>query len=278
MLTKLLPLIPQGGDPFCEPYAGSLTVLFARPPAQTEAVNDVDLRIVNLYRVLKDAQSFLEFKALIAQTLFSRAEFARAGIILQTCNTCSPVVKAWSFFTAANQGMIGTIVGSITQGRWGRTVTSGRGLAMEVGTHLRRLHFLDYFHSRLQNVAVESEDALSFIRRYDSDTAIMYVDPPYISTACKYNYHVDEDHHRELIDLVLSCKSAIVLSHYVNPMYEVLANYGWQKIEFPVTVRMGNIKGQGQRMLKQPRVECVWRNPKAVALASTPLLRTQGAL
>ena len=58
MLTKLLPLIPQGGDPFCEPYAGSLAVLFARPQAQTEAVNDVDSRIVNFYRVLKDAQYF----------------------------------------------------------------------------------------------------------------------------------------------------------------------------------------------------------------------------
>jgi len=103
----------------------------------------------------------------------------------------------------------------------------------------------------------------------------MYVDPPYAFTRYKYKHEVNEDYHRELIGFLLSCKSAIVLSHYVNPMYEVLAKYGWQKIEFPVASSMGVVKGLGQRLINKLRVECVWRNPKAVALASAPLLKKQ---
>ena len=37
---------------YLEPFAGSLAVLFAKPPAPCEIVNNLDDAVVNLFRVL----------------------------------------------------------------------------------------------------------------------------------------------------------------------------------------------------------------------------------
>lgn len=50
MLAKLTPLVPAGGRPYCEPYAGAASLFFARDPAPLEVLNDLDARIVNLFQ------------------------------------------------------------------------------------------------------------------------------------------------------------------------------------------------------------------------------------
>jgi len=94
----------------------------------------------------------------------------------------------------------------------------------------------------------------------------MYIDPPYVNLD---NYYLplanNIEHHQQLVDIVLSCKSAIVISGYDHPVYDKLVEHGWQKIQFQTITQMSNTKGEGQRKLKLQRVECVWRNPKAVA-------------
>ena len=266
-LSKLLPLIPQGGQPYCEPYAGSLAVLLARKPASSEIVNDADHTLVNFYKVIQDKQTFKYLCRLIVQTPYSRAEFTRAVEILKqhfsnhTPNLSTPSVElAWAFFIFHNQRMPGKL--SFAPSNWavGRNTCSG-----SIVSFRRFIKKLPKMRQRLKRVHFDCTDALSFIKCWDSPNTVMYIDPPYVGLGHYYLPLTDVEHHQQLIEIVLSCKSAIVISGYDHPIYDKLLEHEWQKIQFQTITQMSNTKGEGQRKLKLKRVECVWRNPQAVA-------------
>ena len=264
-LSKLLPLIPQGGQPYCEPYAGSLAVLLARKPAPSEIVNDADHTLVNFYKVIQDKQTFKQLYRLIVQTPYSRAEFTRAVQILKqhvsnhTPNLSTPSVElAWAFFVFYNQRMQGRL--SLLPNDWTADRTSGS--IMSFHRFIKRLSRL---RQRLKRVYFDCTDALSFIKRWDSPATVMYIDPPYVNLGNYYLQQTDIEHHQQLVDTVLPCKSAIVISGYDHPVYDKLVKHGWQKIQFQTITQMSNTKGEGQRKSKLQRMECVWRNPQAVA-------------
>ena len=157
MLTKLLPLIPSGGRPYCEPYAGAASLFFARDPAPVEVLNDMDDRIVNLFRVLQDRERFEELRHRVMWTPYARAEFGRALDILKT-GTDDPVERAWAFFVALNQGFGGK---ASTIGDWGRTFVSSGGMADTTNRWIMRQTMMDAWRWRLVRCQIDNRDALA---------------------------------------------------------------------------------------------------------------------
>jgi len=265
-LSKLLPLIPQGGQPYCEPYAGSLAVLLARKPAPSEIVNDADHTLVNFYKVIQDKQTFKQLYRLLAQTPYSRAEFVRAMEVLKQHisnhmpnQLSTPSVElAWAFFVFYNQRMTGRLHFAPTDWAVSKINVSTNSFQL----FIKRLPEL---RKRLKQIHFDCTDALSFIERWDSTTTVMYIDPPYVDLGHYYLPSTDIEHHQRLVNTVLLCKSAIVISGYDHPVYDKLVEHGWHKIQFQTITHMSNTKGEGQRKSKLQRMECVWRNPQAVA-------------
>ncbi|HET8629306.1 MAG TPA: DNA adenine methylase, partial [Thermomicrobiales bacterium] len=62
---------------YLEPYFGSGAVLFAKPPAPIELVNDLDSQVVNLFRVIRERPA--ELAQALALTPWAREEFTRAN-------------------------------------------------------------------------------------------------------------------------------------------------------------------------------------------------------
>jgi DNA adenine methylase len=148
----------------------------------------------------------------------------------------------------------------LSPNNWVADRTSG-----SISSFHRFIKRLPRLRLRLKRVYFDCTDALSFIKRWDSSDTVMYIDPPYVGLGNYYPLKTSIEHHQQLVDIVLSCKSAIVISGYDHPVYDKLMEHGWQKIQFQTITQMSNTKGEGQRKLKLQRVECVWRNPKAVA-------------
>lgn len=272
MLAKLLPLIPEGGRPYCEPYAGGASVFFARQPAPVEVLNDLDGDLVNLFRVLQDKASFEELRHRLMWTPYARAEFARALEILESGEK-DPILRAWAFFVRQNQGMSGMAVKS--PGQWGRAFTSEGGMAETSNRWLMRLSMLDAFHWRLMMAQIDNRDALEVIRYWDTSEAVFYVDPPYHPDTRKkgrYTYETDSAHHAALVEVLLAVKGAVVLSGYAHPVYWPLETAGWKRFDFQTAchaagrVRGSGLRGDGAALKKVPRVESVWLNPRAQEL------------
>jgi len=236
-------------------------------------INDLDGRIVNLFRVLQNKAQFEDLRHRIMWTPYSRAEFVRALEILENGSE-DPVEKAWAFFVAKNQGISGV---SKSAGNWGRTFISKGGLAANVNSWIMRQTLLDAWRWRLLHAQIDNRDALEVIRYWDSPETVFYIDPPYHLDTRKsknvYAVEQDDTHHAELVSLLLGLKGAVVLSGYDHPAYQPLTDAGWEVLRFETACyaasrnRNSGLQGASAALAKVPRVEAVWRNPRATKLA-----------
>ena len=78
MAMRIIELMPEHTH-YVEPFAGGLSVLFAKhPDGVSEVINDLDGELINFYDVLKDPQLFDQFYRRVEVTPFSQDEFRRA--------------------------------------------------------------------------------------------------------------------------------------------------------------------------------------------------------
>jgi DNA adenine methylase len=125
-------------------------------------------------------------------------------------------------------------------------------------------------------VQIDCRDALDVLRYWDNPRAVFYCDPPYIiETRVNCDEYVSEPDaafHRQLVEVLLSLQGACVLSGYEHPVYQPLVEAGWMLTRFKTTchaagkTRSSGLQGNGSALKKVPRVECVWRNPRAVQM------------
>ena len=273
MLGKILSLIPAGGKPYVEPYLGSGSVFFARDPAPVEVINDLDGDIVALMRALQDREQFEALRHRLMWTPYARDEFARAIETLNNPDAC-PVDRAWAKFVVCNQGMSGQ---HKTVGSWGRTFTGKQGCADNTNRWLMRLSMLDAWRWRLMRAQIDHRDALEVIRYWDGEDAVIYCDPPYVHDTRKrrdvYKVEASDDHHAQLVQTLLGCKGAVVLSGYDHEIYQPLADAGWDVVRIDTVChaaarwRGSKLRGAGAAMQHVPRTEVIWRNPRAVQKA-----------
>jgi len=276
MLAKLLPLIPEGGYPYCEPFCGSASLLFARAPAPVEVINDIDGDIVNVFRVLQCPESAEKFRYLVNVTPYARSELERALEIWHT-GTDDPVLRAWAFFVRCNMGFSGKPAKSA--GDWGRSFISTNGMSKKANEWLMRLTMIDAWRWRLMMVQIDNRNAIEVIRYWDNPKAVFYVDPPYIPETRKpgsrsvYKNELSREDHNALTDTLLKCEGAVVLSGYRDQeIHSPLEQSGWARVDFVTAchaagrIRGSGLTGKGTVTKKQKRVESVWINQKAISL------------
>lgn len=239
---------------YVEPFAGSLAVLFAKPRATHEIVNDLDGNVVNFWRVLRDRPRDLERAC--AQTPYSREEYGHAADL----DADDDLERARRWWVRISQS-------------FGRA-NDGRGWSLSLPPQgddaTRTLNYVSRMPAaaeRLRRVSIECRDAVDVIRHYDHPKAAMYVDPPYVGdTRTSTGYAVEmasPERHRELADVLHECASAVVLSGYHGPLYDEL--YGdWQVIELDAISNGGTA-----------RTEVLWLNATASERAAQPSLLEQ---
>lgn len=111
---------------------------------------------------------------------------------------------------------------------------------------------------RFERVQIERDDALAVIARYDSPTALFYVDPPYPSETrnrrwCQraYSHEFAAMDHELLAAALGKCQGGVIVSSYPNEQYARLFK-GWKRIEF-----------QAQTMNRTSATEVLWLNEQA---------------
>jgi DNA adenine methylase len=263
LFKKILPYLTTPHQIYVEVYGGGASVLLNKPPSPIEVLNDIDSEVVNIFRVVQDEVKFRELKHRLEWTLYSRAEFVKALEILQNGTITDPVLRAWAFFVAQNQGFAGKNSRDFSEGDWGRSFIRNQADAFA-----SKVESLEIVRNRLRNVLVDNIDSIACIRYWDSPDTLFYLDPPYIHDTRKtkeaYHHEADNEHHRQLVDTLLSIKGQVVLSGYAHEIYEFLLKNGWHKVEIDTVCRAaGKIRGsklRGEGALKQhaKRVEVLY--------------------
>lgn len=210
---------------YLEPFFGSGAVLFNRRRSTIEIVNDLDDRVVALFKVLREQPR--ELARVVALTPFARTEWlsARSGV-----TPVDDLEKARRFLVLN------------WQAHGGRAHRSGfrhpgsspraPAVAREWADLPRRISAAS---ARLQGVLIENCPALELLRRYCGPEVSVFLDPPYPGETVHgrrralYRFEMrDEEGHGELLDAACGHSGPVVLSSYRNDLYDDrLLGRGW---------------------------------------------------
>ncbi len=246
LAERIVAMLPPH-ELYLEPFAGSLSVLLAKPQSRMEVVNDLDGELMNFWRMLRDRTDDLIRVA--ALTPHSRAEhkasFERAEDDLERAR------RTWV---------------RLSQGRGGHTSrrTGWRFYQDPKGSHSSMPDYIDAYLERvcpaarrLRGISLECKPAADLIRDYGQHReTLIYADPPYLGSLRTWgnNYAVEmrtDEEHRDLLEALLSCRAAVVLSGYASELYDGLLTT-WFRRE--IATQTGN--GGSDRA----RVEVLWSN------------------
>jgi DNA adenine methylase len=255
---QIVDLIPEHRI-YVEPFAGSAAVLFAKPSAPVEVLNDLDGNVTTFFRVLRDQEDAL-VRAL-RLTPYVRDEFAAADLAE---DGISDLERARRFFVRTTQGH--NAAGSGGRAGWSNGIRAKHTDATATRGLVDRLYLVA---ERLRTLVVDNRDASEVIAAHDADDAVFYLDPPYLSgtRTCgrDYAHEADgEDFHRGLAETLHAVRGHVLLSGYPSPLYTELYA-GWDRLEIAVSRPATNSRGRTD----VPRgVEVIWSNRPLTQQAS----------
>ena len=160
LLKHLLPLIPSHTC-YCEPFAGGLAVLLAKPRSKLEIINDANGDLVNFYRCVRfhtdPLLTELEF------VLNSREEFR--DFTTQEGLTDIQRAARWYYRNRLGfGGQIDSFAVSTTQA---------------ISSRASRLEAVRTLNVRLDRVTIEHLDWKRCLELYDRTGTFFFLDPPY---------------------------------------------------------------------------------------------------
>lgn len=251
---------------YVEPFGGGASVLLRKPRSYAEVYNDLDLEVVNFFRVLRDPALAEQLARAVYLTPFAREEFRAAY-----AETDDPVETARRTLVRSFMGFGTTIL------RHNRTGFRAKANRQQQPAQIDWTNYpahVAVFTERLRGVVIEHRDALEVIAQQDTAGTLFYVDPPYphaTRTAVQSGSHNDtaychemtDDDHRALAKVLNDVEGMVVLSGYACQLYDEDLYCDWER-----HTRMTLADGA------QPRTEVVWLNPAC----SAALARSRGGL
>ncbi len=242
---------------YVEPFGGAASVLLRKPRSPAEVYNDLDGRLVNLFRVLRDPAKAAELQRRIELTPYARDEFEWSYGDPESDVDDAHRMVVLSFM---GHGSDGASRGCRTGFR--AKMTDARALPSNAWANWHRS--IPEFVERLRPVTIERIDAVQLFGRYDAPATLLYVDPPYLPETRSsligrsknthgYRHEMDRDAHQAMLDALLSIESMVALSGYPDPLYDEMLSE-WIRVE-------KRALADGAR----ERIEVLWINPACAA-------------
>lgn len=242
---------------FVEPFGGAASVLMRKPRSYGEVYNDLDVDVVNLFRVLQNPLSAEALRLKLRVTPFAREEFELGYL---DCD--DPIERARRLVILCFMGFGSNGHNKAT--RTGFRANSNRSGTTPAHDWANYPDRLPAIIERLRGVVIENRDALEVMAQHDSAETLHYVDPPYVwetrSSAMHrnrcYTHELDAEGHKALLAFLGGLSGAVVLSSYPHESYEAALG-AWCRIEIEA-------HADGAR----DRTEVLWLNPLAVKMTN----------
>jgi len=208
---------------FIEPFGGAANILLNKSDSEVEIFNDLDNRIVNFFKVLRDKKQFNELIKFLNLTPYSRKEFED---VINESDPQDPVRKAWRFFVMCRQAIGGLGMSKLTASSWAMSLRTRRMMAEPVSKYLSAIEGLQEIAERFRSVAIENMDAIKLIKKYDCQDALIYCDPPYLpetrhgANANTYAFEMSFEDHEILLDTLIECNARVIISGYHSNLYD----------------------------------------------------------
>lgn len=228
---------------YLEPFFGSGAILFNKPAARIETVNDIDGNIVNLFKVIREKP--YELARAVDFTPYSREEYYQSFELLE--QNLSDVERARVFLVRCWMAR-----GGKTSDRtgWRHNIDVATINALPDWNCLPAI--ILEATKRLKQVQIENQDAIVLIERYNRDDCLIYADPPYLletRTQRYYAHEMTDEQHVRLLETLKAHRGYVLLSGYDNDLYNDILK-GWTKVTKMTKTEAASVKQ-----------ETLWLNP-----------------
>ncbi len=211
---------------YAEPFVGMGGIFLRRQSSpKSEVINDFNLEVANLFRVLQ--RHYVAFLDMLKFQITSRPEFER--LCKTRSDTLTDLEKAAKFIYLQRTSFGGKVAGrsfGVTPG------ASGRFDITKLGPILEELH------TRLSGVVIECLCYDDFIRRYDRTTTLFYIDPPYYFGENDYGKGMfSRADFGKMATLLATIKGKFLLSiNDVQPIRKAFAGFKMVEVSTKYTV------------------------------------------
>ncbi len=195
LADRLAALLPTHKT-YVEPFAGSAAVLFAKEPAEVEAIGDADLEIAEAYRIIKRLNRGQLDRLRRMSWTGDEGTFKR--LLDESPGDEVHKLHRFLYLTHFSYGKLR-----------GRSFNPG-----SAGVEARTLERIDAFAPRLKNVRIYGGDYEKLVKKYDAADTVFFFDPPYAG----YNVDVGEGDFDEdrFSALLKSLKGKFLLTYGVR--------------------------------------------------------------
>lgn len=222
LAKTIIEMMPEHGC-YIEPFAGGASVLFAKEPSKTEVLNDLDVDLSTLYRVVKNhpEELYRQFKF----TLVSRTEFEREKIV--NPEGLTDIQRAARYLYLQKSSFGGLIVGQ----------SFGTGTTGKPRFNLLTLeNTLEQAWQRLINVYIECRDFRKLIPQYDRPHTFFFIDPPYWKIPGYKTDFVEQDF-KDLAKILKNLKGKFLMTINDTPeVREIFSEFNVQEVELKYSV------------------------------------------
>lgn len=254
--SRLLPFLLEHLPPavqFVDLFGGSAVVSLGVVGRYRKIVyNDIDRRLWNFFRVLRDFPAQLQDK--IDKTPASREEYAHCAQPDE-----DPVEDARRVFVRVNQSFSNLGLARKTSGSWMTQPGPGQSVARSFA---RRSGMLRDIARTMRTFDIENLDWREVVKRYDHKDTLFFADPPYDlasrSGGKGYANEMTPADHRDLVEALRAADGSAVVCGYRSPVYDA-GFKDWKRVEKPITCSNSAAKTGGTG--DASRVETLWIKP-----------------
>lgn len=223
---------------FLEPFCGSARVLLAKTPSPAELISDLDPYVINFWQQVRDNWHLLKFRCLYD---FDRQFFLFARKHLWTDDRLEAARRFYAATKPTYKGLP-------------KTVTFD---PCKQGSFFAGLNKLEAVSKRLKAVRIERCSYETALLLNDHAEAFAYLDPPYHpdtwANPNAYRMSFSAAQHSELLSLVRSLNSKVMLSGHDHPEYR-RALCDWNMKRRRTFTRLGSDHQTASR------TEFIWTN------------------
>jgi DNA adenine methylase len=250
---------------YFEPFAGGVSVIFAKPPSRCETLNDLHGDIINLARVVRCP--------VLGQELYRRArltpcaddEFQEARRIV-VGSACEPkehdstikggvadIDRAEMYLRYVWLGRNGEAGLDPREKESNLCVRWGDNGGSPAVRWLGVVRSIAVWRRRLARVTILRRDGFKLLAEdiRDEPGVAIYCDPPYLAKSDRYQHDFEDsmfvNHHRQLAEILERFRHArVVVSYYKHPdLPHLYRKTAWEWREFEVNKNLSN-QGNGQ--------------------------------
>ena len=191
---------------YVEVFGGAGWVLFAKDKhAKEEIYNDINSNLVNLFKCVKyhaqELQRELNF-------MINSRELFVEYISQINSKGLTDIQRAARYFFLVKLS-------------YGSDVETYGAVKKDVE---KMKSYIEQIQARLRNVVIENRSFEKIISKYDSDTTLFYLDPPYHNTESYYDSDFNENSHIQLNTILKQVKAKFVLSYnddeFIRKLYK----------------------------------------------------------